>query len=118
MGYEWIEYKGKKILYVDYSICKTKEEMLALLEEMAVVFDQSGGNVLSMTNFEGNYGSKEFMDRARELSGIFRRNRKKSAVLGVHGAKKVLLQAYTLLTRDNMVAFESREQALEYLIRD
>lgn len=118
MRYEWIEYKGKKILYVDYTKCKTKEEMLELLEEMAVVFDQSGGNVLSLTNFEGNYASKEFMERAKELSEVFRRNRKKSAVLGIHGAKKVLLQAYTLMTRDNMVPFDSREEAFEYLIRD
>jgi hypothetical protein len=118
MGYEWIEYKGKKILYVDYTPCKTKEEMLAMLEEIAVVFDQSGGNVLSLTNFEGNYGSKEFMERGSELSDVFRRNRKKSAVLGVVGVKKILLQAYTMLTRDNMVPFDSREKALEYLVRD
>jgi hypothetical protein len=118
MGYEWIEYKGKKILYVDYTQCKTKEEMLTMLDEMADVFDKSGGNVLSLTNFEGNYGSKEFMERARELSDVFRRNRKKSAVLGIQGAKKVLLQAYTLLTRDNMIPFESKERALVYLIRD
>lgn len=118
MGYEWIEYKGKKILYVDYSACKTKEEMLAQLEIMADVFDKSGGNVLSLTNFTGNYGSKEFMERAKELADVFRRNRKKSAVLGIVGAKKVLLQAYTLLTRDNMMPFDSREKALEYLIKE
>ncbi len=118
MGYEWIEYKGKKILYVDYSACKTKDEMLAQLEVMADVFDKSGGNVLSLTNFEGNYGSKEFMERARELSEVFKRNRKKSAVLGIAGAKKILLQAYTLLTRDNMVPFDSKEKALEYLVRE
>lgn len=118
MGYEWIQHKGKRILYVNYSECKDKDEMIALLDEMAEVFKQSGGNLLTIDDFTSAYASKEFMDHAKELGHVFSANRIKGAMLGIAGVKKILLQAYNLFAKEKLVPCGSKEEALEYLVRE
>ncbi len=118
MGYEWIQHKGKKVLYVNYSVCKDKEEMIALLNEMADVFKKSSGNLLTVDDFTGAYGTKEFMARAKELGPIFSSKRKKGAILGITGVKKVLLEAYNMFAKDKMVPFDSKEKAFDFVVGD
>lgn len=118
MGYEWIQHKGKNVLYVNYSECKNKEEMLALLEEMGELCRKSSGNLLTVDDFTGQYGTREFVARAKELGSIFREKRKKGAVLGITGVKKVLLDAYNLFTSDKMIPFDDKQKALDFVVSD
>jgi hypothetical protein len=118
MGIEVIEHKGKKILYVDYSPCKTKEETIALLEKAAEEFKKSTCQLLTLDNYEKQFASQEFMTRAKELSSVFSPKRKKGAAIGVKGLKKMLLQAYNLFAKDKIIPFDTKEEALDYLVKD
>jgi hypothetical protein len=119
MTVEWIEYKGQKIMYVDYSKCKNKEEMIQLLEHVAAIHGTSETPLLTLSNFEGTFGSREFMERAQKLGReVLHPKRKKGALLGIMGIKRIIYDTYTKITGDNLRAFSSREDALEYLVND
>jgi hypothetical protein len=118
MGISWIDYKGRKILYVDYSSCKNQNETIAMLEDAARMFRSSNGKILSLDNYENGYASSEFMNRAKELSCDFSPKRARGAALGVTGIKKLLLNAYNIFATDKIVPFDTRESALEYLVSD
>ncbi len=116
MGIRWMDYAGKKILYVDYS-GSTKEDALKILEEAAGIFRSSKEKILSLDNYTNGYATKEFMDRAKQLSDVFSTKRKKGAAVGVQGMKKVLLNTYNIFAKDKIKPFDTEEEALLYLTR-
>jgi len=122
MSVKWESCKGKRILYSDYSGLKTEKEMLDNLELEARLFKESKEPVLALDDFRnsGNVTSA-FMARSKELAReVFSRNIRKNAILGAAGLRKVFMQAYNLFVPESskLVPFETKEEALEYLVRD
>jgi hypothetical protein len=116
MSISYIQHKGKKILYIDYTGCKTVEETLKVLEMVKDEYGRTTGNLLTLNNFEGAYGSSQYMNRANEYAkNIFNKRTAKNAAIGVVGIKKVLLQSHNLLVKDKIIPFDSKEEALDYL---
>ena len=66
----YIDYKGKKILYVDYTRCKTTEDMLRVLEEVRKEYENTTHMFISINDFRGTYGSTEFMKRRASLTPL------------------------------------------------
>ena len=63
-------------------------------------------------------GSTEFMQRAKQLGKeIFDSRTSKSAVLGVTGIKKILLNGYNMIVKNKLEPFDTKEEALEYLVK-
>jgi len=118
MSISWIEYKGKNILYMQYK-GKTKEEMLQMLEEIAEIHIKSEEKLLTLDDFEGAFAFDEFMKKAKELDKeIFSKKTKRGAILGVKGIKKILLKAFNSITLVQVQPFDTKEEALEYLVKD
>ena len=112
----YIPYKGKQILYVDYSHCNDKWEMIALVEASAPHYSKAPGKILTLSDFNNVTGSPEYMNRVKALGKeLFDAKTEKGAVLGITGLKKVLLQGYNLISKQKIVAFDTKEEALEYL---
>lgn len=113
-----IEYKGNKILVIDFAKCNGKEEVFDLLETATDYMRSSEGNILSLIEIEGVNIDNKFMSRSNTLSKeVYQYKRKKGAILGVFGIKTILLKAYNLFSSDKLVPFSSKEDALEYLIK-
>jgi hypothetical protein len=118
MSLSYVYYKGKKIMYVDYTQCKTVEEMLKVLDEVRQEYERTTEVFVAVADFRGNYGSKEFMQKASELAKDHLDKRTtKTAVLGVFGIKKILLNAYNAFVKNKLVPFDTKEEAFEYLIK-
>lgn len=118
MSVSYIDYKGKKILFADYTKCKDIQEMLIVLEETKKEYEKSSQMILILDDFRGNSGSSEFMQRAKQLGKeIFDKKTTKAAALGVTGIKKILLNAYNTLVKNKLVPFDTKEEALEYLVK-
>ena len=118
MGISYITHKGKKILYIDYSKCKTVAETLAILEEVKKEYLNTTGLLLTLNNFEGAYGSTEYMKKASEYGkSIFNKRTAKNAAIGVTGVKKILLNAYNLVVKDKILTFNTKEEALDFLVK-
>jgi hypothetical protein len=118
MSVSYITHKGKKILYIDYTKCKTVPETLAVLEEVKNEFYNSSGVWLTINDFRGGYGSTEYMRKASQYAReIFNQRPAKNTAIGVTGLKKVLLQAYNAVVKDKIIPFDTKEEALDYLAK-
>ncbi len=116
MNISYISFKEKKIMYVDYKSCKNSQEMLNVLEDVAAEFRKTNEQFLTLNDFTGNFGTEEFLKRAKELGPeVFDAKTLKSAILGITGVKKILLQAYNKFVKNKQVPFDTKEEALEYL---
>ena len=118
MSISYLNHKGKKILYINYSNCKTVEDTLAVLEMVKNEYFKTVGTMLTLNDFSGAYGSTEYMKKANEYAKeIFNKRTAKNAAIGVTGIKKILLQSHNLLVKDKIVPFNTKEEALDYLVQ-
>ncbi|MBN1413251.1 MAG: hypothetical protein JW969_20590 [Spirochaetales bacterium] len=119
MDPEWIEFKGKKILHIDYRGVKDKDVSLSILRKAIDMEKRSEGNLLILQNYEGTFANKEFMDEVKKLGKEVADKVKRNALVGITGIKKVLLQAYiTFSGEKNIKTFGTEEEAKEWLIID
>jgi hypothetical protein len=118
MSVSWKEYKGFKILYIDYR-GMGEDEGIKNIESQAEFMKTLPDPVLVLGNYEGTYATGRFLDRAKELGKeIIERKTRKGALVGITGVKKLLLNIYNLASGGNLKACDSEEQALEYLINN
>jgi hypothetical protein len=117
VGVQWLEHKGNKILYLD---CRKlgPPEQVALLEKAAEVLMASPKKVRVLANVEDVYLTSEFMTTMKRLGKeVFALKVEKTAIVGVGGAKSVLLVAYNAATGRDMVSFKTEAKALEWLTK-
>ncbi|MFN8255772.1 MAG: hypothetical protein U0W24_08805 [Bacteroidales bacterium] len=116
MSLSYINYKGKTILFVDYKGCKTASEMIGILEKVKELYEKSSTPFLALNDFTGTFGSSEFLNAASKHKELFDAKTIKTAVLGITGLKKVLLNGYNAFVKKKQVPFDTKEEALEYLV--
>jgi len=119
MSLSYLTYKGKKILYIDYSGCKTTQETINVLEMVKAEYLRNGDKFLSLNNFTGAPSNNEYMDLAKKYAReLFDAKTLRNACLGITGVKKILLSAYNLVVKNKLMPFDTKEDALEYLVRE
>jgi hypothetical protein len=116
MPVQWIEYKGKKILFADYRGLKSEDLMLQNLKEEGEFYKSSNSKILSLSDFRDTYISKEFMDKVKQLGKEHKEKTAKSAVLGITGIKNIFINVYTAFTGESLKCFNDEISAKEYLI--
>jgi len=118
MSISYIQHKGKKILYVDYSQCKTVNDTINVLEMVRNEYLRTSESYLSLNNFTGVSSNNEYMELVKKYGKeIFDARTIKNAAIGITGIKKILLSAYNLIVKNKLMAFDTREEALEYLVK-
>jgi hypothetical protein len=116
-GHSIITYKGKEISYLDYRGMKL-EEILKTIDEASKKSLLENKRRLQLTNITGVFAVPEFMNKVKEAGKKTKHLTSKSAVVGITGAKKLLLSAYITFTGTNMKAFDDEESAKEWLVKD
>lgn len=119
MSVSWIEYKTKKILYIDYSKAKTVEDTLKILEEDMQIERESPPKLPTLVNYLNAPVSNEYMKKVKIFGKEFKAPREnKSAIIGVDGVKALLVKGYLLTTLDrNVKVFVNEYDAKEWLIK-
>ncbi|MBF0361621.1 MAG: hypothetical protein HQK49_11450 [Oligoflexia bacterium] len=114
----WIEYKGKKILYVDYSNLNALEEILQVFERDTEIEKCSSSKLLTLVNYKNISIYNEYMNKVKKFGKEFKAVREnKSALLGIDGAKSIFVKGYLLFTNDkNVQVFDNEISAKEWLI--
>jgi len=118
MSVKYIQYKGKKILYVDYSNMTGDQAIATLYEEAEIVktWTQKG---LVLNDFRNSKATTDFMSHAKKLGKeVFAGMTHKTAAIGLTGIQMVLLQAYNAFSTDKLVPFATEEEAKEWLAED
>ena len=117
MSVSYIIHKGKKIMIVDYTRCKTAQETISVLEAVKDEYLKTDEMIISLNDFRDAYGSNEFMKRANQLGKeLFDKRTLKTAAIGVTGIKKILVNAYNVFVKNKVTLFNTKEEALDWLV--
>ena len=117
MPVEWIDHKGKRILYADYRGLKP-EQVDSLARETDAKLAASPVKVLFLSNIEGAIVTTETMlNVKRSAASMLREKVEKIAVVGVTGVKKVFFDAFVkALGKTNARSFRTEKEALDWLV--
>ena len=116
----WIEYKGKKIFYQDfsknfYNTAAVKVELDAVQE---VVKAQPLDSTLVLTDMRDTNVGSDLLPAMNAASAATKAHVRKTAVLGVTGMKRKLADLLTSLTGQPLKYFDDLEEAKRWLVEE
>lgn len=107
----WIEHKGARILYVDYSGLSEEEHVQTIEAFKNELLKQTPGSIVTLTNIANTRMTdavrKKFKELAEQTEGIS----KGAAAIGVTGFKKAL----AVLIKKDLYYADSLEEAKDWL---
>lgn len=111
----FIEYKGRRILHLDFAGTKP-EDILRLIEEAkSVIAAQPAKSVRTLTDVT----DLKFNTASAEALKAFAKHNKPyvtaAAVVGVTGLKQIIYNAVVKFSGRNLVAFDTSGQAKDWL---
>lgn len=113
---EWIEFKGKDILYDDRSNL-SPDEIINNANELAEVIRKSGKkNILLMVNITNTNLIPKVRDHLKRIGKQLDPFVAKGAVFGVTKTQKVLINLFNSITRMSVKVFNDPESAKEWLV--
>ena len=114
---ELINYKGKSILYLDFSNMSKAGEIIKLEDEVAEYMrKQPLNSVLTLTNMDNMFFNNDLRKYFEEMVKGNAPYVKSSAVIGLTGLISIMYNAFVKITGRNIKSLKSKEEALEYLI--
>jgi hypothetical protein len=112
-----INYKNKKLLYGNHSGLRGKElvENVSNLSKKVLLSDES--EILVLSNFSDTYANEELSEylRSQEVK-MTGQKMTKIAVVGITGIKKIFLNVYNQFIGGKTKAFETEDEAKEWLV--
>jgi len=114
-----LKHKGKEIVYVNYSgYSKDNEtEFIAMIEKVTNFILKRPPEQLFLVNVENAYGNSAILNKMKVDSAKTKHLMKKQAVLGITGAKAVLLKAINMFALIDIKPFNTIEEAKEWLVK-
>ena len=114
---KWITYKGKEILLDDYSNIMP-EQFAPLIQQITNLTFQSGKkDILLNVDVTGAFANKEAINAFSESGKKSKILLKKTAVVGITGVKKILLNIVNKFTGLSAKPVSTLEAAKEWLIK-
>lgn len=120
MKSRWIEHKGIKIFYQDFSNNFYNEK--AVLDELnqvqEIVLKEPERSILVLSNFSNTEITTTLMPSLNESSSKTNSRVRKTAVLGIAGVKRVLGDLLSKITGQELMYFTNELDAKDWLIKD
>jgi hypothetical protein len=120
MRSEWIEHKGKKIFYQDFSrnFYNSAAVKAELAEVQQVVMSQPMNSTLVLSDFRDTNVGSDLLSAMNSASAATKAYVHKTAVLGVSGMKRKLADLLTAITGQPLKYFDDMESAKNWLVED
>ena len=114
----FFEHKGKQILLCDYSHA-TPQQMQLLLEHVRITVAQHAReSLLTFADFTGTQIDRTVATRIKEVLTLDRPFIKKTAWIGTEEIPHALLQGFHTFSQRNIATFKTREEALDWLVKE
>jgi len=111
-----VNHHGKEIVLVDLSNCQPDETSLKILPEAAKVIRKGAEkSKLVLTDVSNATYNKQVADAIKDFTSNNTPYVKASAVVGADGVRLVLLQTVIFITRRELKACATRQEALDWL---
>ena len=114
----FINYQGKQILFIDLTNCSAEEVIKRLTEVQCMVTAQPRESVLTLGDFTGAQFSRAAVTRMKEVAVFDRPYVKRAALVGAESLPQVFYQALKSFSQREFLRFETREEALDWLVRE
>ena len=114
----FIKHKGQAIFLIDFSHCKGKEILLLLDQVRADVARHAPGSVLTLGDFTGAQVDKAVATKIKEVLVLDRPFVKKSAWVGTDSLPHVFYENFKSFSQRDIPTFETREEAMDWLVKD
>lgn len=116
----WIEHKGKKIFYQDFSknFYNSAAVKAELAEVQKIVMSEPVNSVRVLSDFRDTTVGTDLLSAMNTASAATKSHVHKTAVLGVTGMKRKLADLLTALTGQPLKYFDDMEAAKNWLIED
>jgi hypothetical protein len=114
----FIKHKGQAIFLIDFSHCKGKEILLLLDQVRADVARHAPGSVLTLGDFTGAQVDKAVATKIKEVLVLDRPFVKKSAWVGTDSLPHVFYENFKSFSQRDIPAFETREEAMDWLVKE
>ena len=113
----FIDHKEKKILHLDFSNSKNPQEIAdAIAHAKAVAAQNPPKSLLCLTDVSESLWTKDLVESIKNLAKCNAPYVKASAVLGITGMKKYLLNAVLQFSGRKIVAFDQKQEAQDWLV--
>jgi hypothetical protein len=113
---EIIIYKGKNVVYLDFSGMKDKNEIMQLETDGAdYIKKQTANSVYTLTNMEGMFFNNELKSFFEQTARGNAKFVKAGAVIGMTGLISIMYNAFVTFTGRAIKSCKNKEEALEYL---
>ena len=115
---EWINYKGKEILYCDFRNLNDEDlvRLIKLVDELVTTGAKK--DLLKINDVRGQFATASVLPEIKRSSKLQKPYIKKSAYVGVTGVKKILLDAVNRISNIGAKPFTDLEEAKEWLVSD
>jgi hypothetical protein len=114
----FITHKGQRILFVDLSNCSAKEVAAAARLVPSYTAPEPRGSLLLLGDFSGAKVDKNALTALKEATAYDQPHLKRSAWVGVEALPKVFYDNIKNFSRRTLPTFNTREEALEYLVTE
>jgi hypothetical protein len=117
MGVSWINYGGKKLLFVDYNGVKNENELLKILYEEIEILKNETQRQFILVNIGNSYSTEKYRQEVQRLTKeIVKHKTEKSAIIGMVGLKKVIFGAMIKFSDGHVKLFDTEEDAKKWLV--
>jgi hypothetical protein len=114
----FIKHKGQAIYVVDLRYCTPKELLLLLDLVRADVARHAPGSLLTLADFTGAQMDKTVATRMKEILVLDRPFVKRSAWVGTESLPYVFYEHFKNFSQRDFPAFETRIEAMDWLVED
>jgi uncharacterized protein YrrD len=111
----YLAYKGKTIIYIDFSKCPPKETQAVIDEIKKIVAHQTPGSVLTLINVEEMLFDKSTKQMMQNLAAHNRLFAKAEAVIGASGILKVIYDSIMADKKNKVRLFDTKQAAKDWL---
>lgn len=120
MRSNWIEHKGKKIFYQDFSknFYNSDSVKAELAEVQEIIKAQPLNSALVLSDFRDTNVGSDLLPAMNAASAATKAHVHKTAVLGVKGMKRKLADLLTALTGQPLKYFDDLESAKNWLVEN
>jgi hypothetical protein len=114
----FIKHKGHAIYLIDFTDCAAKELLLLLDQVRADIARHEPGSVLTLADFTGAQIDKNVATRVKEILVLDRPYVKRSAWVGTESLPHVFYEHFKSFSQRDLPLFETRDEAMEWLVKD
>ncbi len=121
---QWIEHKGKKILYIDYSnlhcsVPEQKVEVLEVMRQVRKVFEAITEKTLFISDVTDAVPDKDALDGLKDLASFANTKQivARECVVGMSSMQKVLMNVINFVSKAKLTMFDSVEEAKDWLVQ-